>query len=90
VLASLGDVHRYDEAARAQLMRPEQRLHVHRERSGPVMGKVHIRLSAQFDGNQAEPNSGLGTTISCLLRCREILTLLLRHLVMTKFVREHL
>jgi hypothetical protein len=49
VLESLGEVYGYDEAARAQCMSSEQRLHFHQEHSGPVMETLHIWLSAQFD-----------------------------------------
>ena len=75
---ALGEVYGYDEAARAQGMSPEQRLHFHQEHSGPVMEKLHIWLSAQFDERKVEPNSGLGTAISYLLKHWERLTLFLR------------
>ena len=78
VLESLGEVYGYDEATRAQCMSPEQRLHFHQEHSGPVMEKLHIWLGAQFDERRVEPNSGLGTAISYLLKHWDRLTLFLR------------
>src|SRR5271156_2816210 len=78
VLESLGEVYGYDEAARTQGMSPEQRLHFHQEHSGPVMEKLHIWLDAQFDERRVEPNSGLGTAISYLLKYWDRLTLFLR------------
>jgi transposase len=78
VLESLGEVYGYDEAARAQRMSPEQRLHFHQEHSGQVMEKLHIWLDAQFDERRVEPNSGLGTAISYLLKYWDRLTLFLR------------
>ncbi len=78
VLESLGEVYGYDEAARAQCMSSEQRLHFHQEHSGPVMETLHIWLSAQFDERRVEPNSGLGTAISYLLKHWDRLTLFLR------------
>jgi transposase len=78
VLESLGEVYGYDEAARAQGMSPEQRLHFHQEHSGPVMEKLHIWLDAQFDERRVEPNSGLGQAISYLLKYWDRLTLFLR------------
>jgi hypothetical protein len=78
VLESLGEVYGYDEAARAQGMSPEQRLHFHQEHSGPVMEKLHIWLDAQFDERGVEPNSGLGMAISYLLKHWDRLTLFLR------------
>jgi hypothetical protein len=78
VLESLGEVYGYDEAARAQCMSPEQRLRCHQEHSGPVMDKLHVWLSAQFDERKVEPNSGLGTAISYLLKHWDRLTLFLR------------
>jgi transposase len=55
VLESLGEVYGYNEAARAQGMSAEQRLHFHQEHSGPVMEKLHIWLDAQFDEKRATP-----------------------------------
>ena len=78
VLETLGEVYGYDEAARAQGLSPEQRLHFHQEHSGPVMEKLHIWLDAQFDERKVEPNSGLGTAISYLLNHWDRLTLFLR------------
>jgi transposase len=78
VLESLGEVYGYDEAARARSMSPEQRLHFHQEHSKPVMEKLHIWLGAQFDERKVEPNSGLGTAISYLLKYWDRLTLFLR------------
>ena len=78
VLESLGEVYGYDEAGRAQRLSPEQRLHFHREHSGPVMEKLHIWLDAQFDEKRVEPNSGLGQAISYLLKHWDRLTLFLR------------
>jgi transposase len=78
VLESLGEIYGYDEAARAQGMSPEQRLHFHQEHSGPVMEKLHVWLDAQFDERRVEPNSGLGTAISYLLKYWDRLTLFLR------------
>jgi transposase len=78
VLESLGEVYGYDEAARAQGMSPDHRLHFHQEHSGPVMEKLHIWLDAQFDERRVEPNSGLGTAISYLLKYWDRLTLFLR------------
>ena len=78
VLENLGEVYGNDEVARAQRMSPEQRLHFHQEHSGPVMEKLHTWLGAQFDERKVEPNSGLGTAISYLLKYWDRLTLFLR------------
>jgi transposase len=78
VLESLGEVYGYDEAARAQRLSPEQRLRFHQEHSKPVMERLHIWLEAQFDEKKVEPNSGLGTAISYLLKHWDRLTLFLR------------
>src|SRR5664279_4960537 len=78
VLESLGEVYGNDEAARAQGMSSEQRLHFHQEHSGPVMEKLRTWLTAQFDERKVEPNSGLGAAISYLLKYWDKLTLFLR------------
>ena len=77
-MESLGEVYGNDEVARVQGMSSEQRLHFHQEHSGPVMEKLHAWLTAQFDERKVEPNSGLGTAISYLLKYWDRLTLFLR------------
>jgi hypothetical protein len=42
------------------------------------MEKLHVWLDAQFDERRVEPNSGLGTAISYLLKYWDRLTLFLR------------
>ena len=78
VLESLGEVYGYDEAARTQCLSPGERLQFHQEHSGPVMETLHTWLNAQFDERRVEPNSGLGTAISYLLKHWDRLTLFLR------------
>ena len=78
VLESLGEVYGFDEAARTQRLSPEQRLRFHQEHSGPVMETLRIWLNTQFDERRVEPNSGLGTAISYLLKYWDRLTLFLR------------
>jgi hypothetical protein len=43
---------------------PEERLQPHRERSGPVMEKLHTWLQEQFAERKVGPNSGLGRAIT--------------------------
>ena len=78
MLESLGEVYGYDAQAREQRMTPEERLRFHQVHSGPVMEKLRAWLYTQFDGRKVEPNSGLGTAISYLLKHWERLTLFLR------------
>ena len=78
VLEMLGHVYGHDAEARETRMTPEQRLGLHRERSGPVMTELHDWLEAQFAGRKTEPNSGLGKAITYLLRHWQPLTLFLR------------
>ena len=78
VLETLGDVYRYDAEARERGLSPEQRLQLHRDRSGPVMDELHGWLEAQFAERRTEPNSGLGKAITYLLRHWRPLTLFLR------------
>ena len=78
VLESLGEVYGHDAQARERGLSPEERLGFHQAHSGPVMEKLHAWLNAQFDERQVEPNSGLGTAISYLLKHWNRLTLFLR------------
>jgi transposase len=77
VLESLGEVYGYDAQAEEQELSPEERLRFHQEHSEPVMRKLHTWLQAQFDERKVEPNSGLGTAITYLLRHWHRLTLFL-------------
>ena len=68
VLEMLGQVYGHDADARERGLTPDERLRLHRERSGPVMDQLHRWLEAQFAGHKTEPNSGLGKAITYLLR----------------------
>ena len=48
VLEMLGQVYGHDADARERELTPQQRLQLHRERSGPVMEQLHNWLEAQF------------------------------------------
>lgn len=76
VLETLGEVYGYDEQARG--MAADDRLHFHQEHSRPVMDRLHNWCQVQFEERKVEPNSGLGQTISYLLKHWEKLTLFLR------------
>ena len=68
VLEMLGQVYGHDADARERGLRPDERLRLHQERSGPVMDQLHRWLEAQFAERKTEPNSGLGKAITYLLR----------------------
>jgi transposase len=78
VLEMLGDVYKYDAAARAGKLTTTERLEFHQRHSGPVMQQLHQWLEAQFALKQVEPNSGLGKAITYLLRHWKGLTAFLR------------
>ena len=78
VLEMLGQVYGHDTEARERGLTPDERLQLHRERSGPVMDQLHRWLEAQFAERKTEPNSGLGKAITYLLRHWRPLTLFLR------------
>jgi hypothetical protein len=78
VLEMLGQVYGNDAEARDRGLSPEQRLGLHRERSGPVVDELHNWLERQIAERKTEPNSGLGKAITYLLRHWRPLTLFLR------------
>ena len=78
VLEALGEVYGYDAQAQEQGLSPEERLRFHQTHSEPVMEKLHAWLQAQFAEKRVEPNSGLGTAITYLLKHWTRLTLFLR------------
>jgi hypothetical protein len=73
-----GEAYRNDAAARDSRLTLLERLHLHQERSRPVMEKLHSWLEAQFAERKTEPNSGLGKAITYLLRHWQALTTFLR------------
>jgi len=78
VLEMLGQVYGHDAEAREHGLTPDERLHLHQERSQPVMDQLHTWMEAQLDEHRTEPNSGLGQAIGYLLRHWQPLTLFLR------------
>ena len=78
VLETLGRVYGHDALARERGLTSEERLQLHRERSGPVMEELHRWLEVQLAERKTEPNSGLGKAITYLLRHWRPLTLFLR------------
>lgn len=78
VLESLGAVYGNDEKAREQKLAPQDRLVLHQQHSGPLMGRLHGWLEAQVAEKKVEPNSGLGKAITYLLRHWKGLTAFLR------------
>jgi transposase len=77
VLEMLGQVYGHDAQARDLLLTPDERLQLHKERSAPVMEKLHLWLESQLAERRTEPNSGLGQAIGYLLRHWQPLTLFL-------------
>jgi transposase len=77
-LEMLGQVYGHDAEAREGGLTAEERLRFHQERSGLVMDQLHAWLEAQFAERKTEPNSGLGTAMTYLLRHWNRLTLFLR------------
>lgn len=59
-------------------MSPRDRLRFHQEHSGPVMERLRAWLQDQFEQKRVEPNSGLGSAITYMLKHWERLTLFLR------------
>ena len=78
VLESFGEVYSYDAQAEEQGLQPEERLRFHQQHSLPVMNTLHVWLKTQIAEKKVEPNSGLGSAISYVLRHWDRLTLFLR------------
>ena len=78
VLEILKEVYKNDAIARERQLGPEERLRFHQAESAPWMEKLHGWMTEQFETKQVEPNSGLGTAITYMLRHWETLTLFLR------------
>ncbi len=78
VIETLKNVYKNDAIAKDNNLSPEERLKLHRSRSGPLMEDLKTWMNEQIDEKKVEPNSGLGTAISYMLNHWEPLTLFLR------------
>lgn len=78
VLTMLRKVFVVDAECKEKGLSPQERLRVHKERSGPVMEELHKWLGEQFDQKRVEPNSGLGKAYKYLLKRWQKLTVFLR------------
>jgi len=78
VLETLREVYRTDAHARSQALSAQQRLELHQAESGPRMQDLERGLKHQLDAHLVEPNSGLGTAITYMLKHWAKLTLFLR------------
>lgn len=79
VLKILQVVYANEALAKDQQMSPEQRLEFHKAQSQPPMEELEAWLTAQIEGRQVEPNSGLGQAIAYMRKHWDKLTLFLRH-----------
>jgi hypothetical protein len=77
VLEILREIDRTDAFARERALSPEERLHLHQTESGPRMADLETWLCQQLDEHLVEPNSGLGTAITSMLKHWAKLTLFL-------------
>jgi transposase len=78
VLEILREVYRTDARARELDLSAEQRLELHQAESGPRMQDLEQWLEHQLKAHLVEPNSGLGTAITYILKHWAKLTLFLR------------
>ena len=78
VLETLGTVYHHDAIAQQHGMSAQERLIYQQTHSGPLMDQLKAWATAQLDGHQVEPNSGLGKAIAYLLRHWDKLTVFLR------------
>jgi|OpeIllAssembly_1097287.scaffolds.fasta_scaffold67265_1 transposase len=78
VLMIMKDVYRNDAIARRDGMSKEERLLFHQTQSGPKMAELEAWMTAQFEENKVEPNSGLGEAIAYMRKHWNELTLFLR------------
>lgn len=78
VLEKLGEIYANDAMAHQLALSPEQRLRFHQQRSQPVMDELKTWLREQLAQKIVEPNSGLGTAMTYLVKHWERLTLFLR------------
>jgi hypothetical protein len=74
VIELIGEVYRVDALAKARKLSDEDRLLLHKERSGPIMDSLRQWLEKQLTEGLTEPNSSLGGAIKYMLKRWEPLT----------------
>ena len=78
IIEVLREIYHNDSITRSNRMTEHERLAYHQKYSGPIMDKMHIRITALLEEKKVEPNSSLGSAISYMLRHWQPLTLFLR------------
>lgn len=78
VVESMGQVYRVDAECRKEKLGPQERLHRHQARSGPVMETLRQELQEAVDRKKIEPNSALGGAVAYLLDRWSTLTMFLK------------
>lgn len=78
VIGDLRTVYKIDAEAREKQLRPEARLKLHQENSGPVMEKLKNWMETELAEKRVEPNGGLGKAMKYMLDHWAGLTLFLR------------
>lgn len=68
VIEVLAEVYHHDAQAKKQSMTPDQRLAYHKKHSGPLMADLRSWLDKQIDDHLVEPNSGLGKSITYMIK----------------------
>ena len=78
VLGLLAEVYKNDATAKKRKMTDAGRLRFHRDKSTPLMEKLHAWMNDQIAQKKVEPNSGIGEAIGYMLKRWKNLTLFLR------------
>jgi transposase len=65
VIETLAEVYKNDAATKG--MSPEERLELHKRKSGPLMDSLKVWLEEELLEKRVEPNSGLGKAITYML-----------------------
>jgi len=78
VIETIALVYKNDETTKEKNMTPQERLTYHQTESGPLMEQLYHWMTDQMESRKVEPNSGLGKSISYMLKHWKPLTLFLR------------
>jgi len=68
VIEVLAEVYHHDAQTKKHAMTPDQRLAYHKKHSGPLMADLRSWLDKQIDDHLVEPNSGLGKSITYMIK----------------------
>lgn len=78
LLGKFGELYGIDDLCKTHALTADQRLEVHKRESAPILDAMRTWMTAEFDANRVEKNSGLGAAFTYMLKRWEKFTVFVR------------